>query len=63
MRLTKLGKIVFTTLLVVVSIIIYIGLGKVGKLEIPKNYKEFLAIIGWCWLFIQPFMLSAILEK
>lgn len=63
MKLTKLGKIVFTTLLVVISIIIYASLGRVGETSIPTNLKELLAILGWVWLFIQPFILSYIWEN
>ena len=62
MRLTKLGKIVFTILLIIISIIVYISLGKVGEIA-SRNLKELLAIIGWGWLFIQPFILSYIWEK
>ena len=62
MRLTKLGKIVFTILLVVISIIVYISLGKVREIS-SRNLKELLAIIGWGWLIIQPFALSVIWDK
>ena len=62
MKLTKLGKKVFTILLVVISIIVYISLGKVGEVS-SRNLKELLAIIGWGWLFIQPFILSVIWDK
>ena len=62
MRLTKLGKIVFTILLVVVSIIIYVNLGRIGEVS-SRNLQELLAILGWGWLFIQPFILSYIWEK
>lgn len=61
MKLTKLGKLVFTILLVVISIIVYISLGKVGEIS-SNNLQELLAILGWLWLFIQPFTLSAIWE-
>ena len=63
MKLTKLGKVVFTILLVIISIIVYISLGKVGETSITTNLKEFLAIIGWVWLFAQPFTLSVIWDK
>ena len=62
MRLTKLGKIVFTILLIIISIIVYISLGKVGEIA-SRNLQELLAILGWGWLFIQPFILSYIWEK
>ena len=62
MRLTKLGKIVFTILLVVVSIIIYVNLGRIGEITSARNWQEFLGILGWCWLFTQPFILSIIWE-
>lgn len=62
MRLTKLGKLVFTILLVVISIIVYMSLSKVGEIS-SRNLKELLAIIGWGWLFIQPFALSVIWDK
>lgn len=62
MRLTKLGKKVFTILLIVVSIVVYISLGKVGEVS-SRNLQELLAILGWGWLFIQPFILSYIWEK
>lgn len=62
MRLTKLGKIVFTILLVIISIIIYTNLGRIGEVS-SRNLQEFLAILGWGWLFIQPFILSYIWEK
>ena len=63
MRLTKLGKIVFTILLVVVSIIIYVNLGRIGEITSARNWQELLAILGWLWLFIQPFTLSVIWDK
>jgi hypothetical protein len=62
MRLTKLGKIVFTILLVIISIIVYTNLGKIGEIT-SRNLQELLAILGWGWLFIQPFILSYIWEK
>lgn len=62
MRLTKLGKIVFTILLVIISIIVYTNLGRIGEIT-SRNLQEFLAILGWGWLFIQPFILSYIWEK
>ena len=62
MRLTKLGKIVFTILLVIISIIIYTNLGRIGEVS-SRNLQELLAILGWGWLFIQPFILSYIWEK
>ena len=62
MRLTKLGKIVFTILLVIISIIIYTNLGRIGEIT-SRNLQELLAILGWGWLFIQPFILSYIWEK
>ena len=62
MRLTKLGKIVFTILLVIISIIVYTNLGRIGEIT-SRNLQELLAILGWGWLFIQPFILSYIWEK
>ena len=62
MRLTKLGKIVFTILLVIISIIIYTNLGRIGEVS-SRNLQELLATLGWGWLFIQPFILSYIWEK
>lgn len=62
MRLTKLGKIVFTILLVIISIIVYTNLGRIGEVS-SRNLQELLAILGWGWLFIQPFILSYIWEK
>ena len=62
MRLTKLGKTVFTILLIVVSIVVYVELGRIGEVS-SRSLQELLAILGWGWLFIQPFILSYIWEK
>ena len=62
MRLTKLGKMVFTILLIIISIIVYTNLGRIGEIT-SRNLQELLAILGWGWLFIQPFILSYIWEK
>lgn len=62
MRLTKLGKVVFTVLLIVINMVVYAKLGRIGEVS-SRNLQELLAILGWGWLFIQPFILSYIWEK
>ena len=62
MKLTKLGKIVFTIYNIIMLIASYIVAGKVGGLVIESNI--FLVICVACWLrvFITPFYLSLIWE-
>ena len=62
MKLTKLGKIVFTIYNITMLVASYIVAGKVGGLVIESNI--FLLICAACWLrvFITPFYLSLIWE-
>ena len=62
MRLTKLGKIVFTIYNIIMLLIAYTVSGKVGALVIESNVFLVICIACWLRVFITPFYLSLIWE-
>ena len=62
MKLTKLGKIVFTIYNIIMLIASYIVAGKVGGLVIESNIFLLICIACWLRVFITPFYLSLIWE-
>lgn len=62
MKLTKLGKIIFTIYNIIMLIIAYIVAGKVGGLVIESNVFLVICIACWLRVFITPFYLSLIWE-
>jgi len=51
-KLTKTGKVVFTTLTFILSAIIYYLMGILGELATEGIIYQLALIIGWGWLFI-----------
>lgn len=62
MRLTKLGKIVFTIYNIIMLVASYIVASKIGSLVIESNLFLVICIACWIRVFITPFYLSLILE-
>ena len=62
MKLTKLGKIVFTIYNIIMLIVAYIVAGKVGGLVIESNIFLLICVVCWLRVFITPFYLSLIWE-
>lgn len=60
MKLTNLGKIVFTIYNIIMLIVAYIVAGKVGALVIESNLFLVICIACWLRVFITPFYLSLI---
>ena len=62
MKLTNLGKIVFTIYNIIMLLITYTVAGKVGTLVIESNLFLVICIACWLRVFITPFYLSLIWE-
>lgn len=62
MKLTKLGKIVFTIYNIIMLVASYIVAGKVGALVIESNIFLLICVACWLRVFITPFYLSLIWE-
>lgn len=62
MKLTKLGKIVFTIYNIIMLVASYIVASKVGGLVIESNIFLVICIACWLRVFITPFYLSLIWE-
>lgn len=62
MRLTKLGKTVFTIYNIIMLIVAYSVASKVGGVVIESNLFLVICIACWLRVFITPFYLSLIWE-
>lgn len=51
-KLRKWVKVVLTTLLLILSLIIYIKLDYWGFLARSSNFYMLVSIIGWLWLIV-----------
>lgn len=54
-RLNKKGKILFTTLTILISAIIYVLTGKLGQLASTNIFYQLATILAWIWLVLGQF--------
>lgn len=52
MKLTRLGKVLFTTLVLIISIVVYLNTGKIGFLAQNSLFYQYLTLLSWAWLTI-----------
>lgn len=63
MKLTKLGKIVFTIYNIIMIIVAYIVASKVGGLVINSKFWLIICVACWFRIFVTPFYLSLLWEE
>lgn len=52
MKLTRLGKVLFTLLVLIISIVVYCNTGKFGMLAQDSLFYQYLTLLSWAWLTI-----------
>lgn len=50
MRLNLKGKVVFTSLTIMLSVVIYVLMAKLGELASNNDIYQLVFICGWLWL-------------
>lgn len=51
-KLTKAGKVIFTSIVLIISVVVYHLMGVLGSLATEGIIYQLILIFGWGWLFI-----------
>ena len=61
MKLTKLGRIIVTLIVMVFSAFVYSKTGVLGELAQDSSIFEVLTLIAWAWLILGQFLIYCLL--
>lgn len=61
MKLTKLGKVIVTLIVMIVSCVVYSKTGVLGELAQDNNTYAVLTMVAWAWLVFGQFSIYCIL--
>lgn len=61
MKLTKLGKVIVTLIVMVFSAFIYSKTGVFGELAQDNLFFQILTLISWAWLILGQFLIYCLL--